>query len=669
MSGSNLAIHAVTPGGLSIASRLGTALAAEVRVPTHLLGDAPAGAIGFSFPMREALAPVFPRYRGHVFIMAIGAVVRMVSPLLGTKWKDPAVVCVDEAGRFAVSVLSGHAGGANDLAERVAVILGGRAVVTTASDALGTVQVDRLGRDLGWTMEDPAGNATRASAAIVGGAKVLLVQEVGEPDFWPADRLFPDNIAVASSLAAADPSRFDALLLVTDRLPRDDEHLLFDRAVLYRPRSLAVGLGCDRGTSPDLVARGVAALLSQHRLALASVREIGTIELKRDEPALASLAERLGRPLRLFSQAELESVRGVESVSETVRRHVGTGAVAEPAALLSSRAGRLVVPRQIYTEPGAGRSMTLAAARFVCSRRMASVSSQASSAERPGPSVAGPRARNPGASPALPATGSLAVVGIGPGARDQMTGAAREAIASAEVVIGYTAYLDLLGTLASGKKLVAGGMGSEIARAREAVDRARRGARVALVSSGDAGIYGMAGPVLKVLREAGWQRDRSPRVTVVPGVTALSAAAALAGAPLGHDFCAISLSDLLTPWATIARRIEAAAGADFVLALYNPASAGRRSQLAEARRILLRHRSGPTPVAVVTNAYRAGARCVLTDLDRFLEEQIGMTTTLLVGSSESYAFEGFLITPRGYGERDGCSCVGAPGAGRDREEG
>lgn len=255
-------------------------------------------------------------------------------------------------------------------------------------------------------------------------------------------------------------------------------------------------------------------------------------------------------------------------------------------------------------------------------------------------------------------TGELRVVGIGPGAPEQMTAAAREAITSAQAVVGYRTYLELLGPLLAGKEVIAGHMTAEIARAREAIERARQGARVALVSSGDAGIYGMAALVLEMLRESGWRRGESPRISVVPGITAMSAAASLAGAPLGHDFCAISLSDLLTPWPVIARRLEAAAAADFVVALYNPASTRRRRPLADAREILLRHRPGTTPVAVVTNAYRDEATCALTDLDQLLAKEIGMTTTVLVGSTRSYAYEGFLITPRGYGEKYGWD--GAP---------
>lgn len=359
-----LAVHAVTRGGLAVAARLAAALGAELRVPERLASLAPQSAIPFPFPMREALAPAFPGYRGHVFVMAVGAVVRMIAPLLISKRTDPAVVCVDEAGRFAVSVLSGHKGGANTLAEEVAAILGGQAVITTASDVLATLKVDLLGCHHGWIMEDKAAQATRASAAMVNGAPVLLVQETGESDFWPKERPLPSNVTIETSLHTQNPLHFEALLLVTDRLPDEGERAWFEGAVLYRPKSLVLGLGCDRGVPPDLVARGVETLLDRHRLSLASVRELATIDLKADEPALRLLAERLRCPLRLFRATDLDAAPGVESYSETVRRHVGARAVAEPAALLASGASRLLMKKEVYTEPGAERSMTLAAARI-----------------------------------------------------------------------------------------------------------------------------------------------------------------------------------------------------------------------------------------------------------------------------------------------------------------
>ncbi len=244
--------------------------------------------------------------------------------------------------------------------------------------------------------------------------------------------------------------------------------------------------------------------------------------------------------------------------------------------------------------------------------------------------------------------GILYVVGIGPGAEAHATPAALRAIADAELVVGYTTYIKLVRHLLEGKEIIKTGMTEEIDRARAAVMRAKEGGKVALISSGDAGIYGMAGLVFQVLKDIGWKRDESPELRIVPGMTALSSCASLVGAPLVHDFCAISLSDLLTPWSVIAKRIEAAAAADFVIGLYNPASGRRTRQIVEAQAIIRRHREGSTPVALVKSAYRKLEQAVLSDVDHFLEYEIGMLTTVLVGSSQTFVYEGYMVTPRGY---------------------
>jgi len=244
--------------------------------------------------------------------------------------------------------------------------------------------------------------------------------------------------------------------------------------------------------------------------------------------------------------------------------------------------------------------------------------------------------------------GTLTIVGIGPGAHDHTTPAALAAIAEAEVVVGYTTYIRLVKELIVGKEIVRTGMTEEIGRAHAAVDRAREGAKVVIISSGDAGVYGMAGLVFQVLQELGWHRGDSPELRLIPGITALNACASLVGAPLGHDFCAISLSDLLTPWPVIERRIEAAAASDFVIGLYNPASGRRTRQIVRAHEIISQHRPGTTPVALVKSAYRKLENRVLTDVDHFLEYEIGMLTTVIVGSSQTFVFEGHMVTPRGY---------------------
>ncbi|HET9555262.1 MAG TPA: cobalamin biosynthesis protein [Anaeromyxobacteraceae bacterium] len=357
-----LAVHAVTRGGVALGARLAAALGADLHAARAHAAVAPEGAQLFDLPMAPAVARAFPAYRGHLFVMATGAVVRLVAPLLGSKRTDPAVVCVDEAGTFAVSLLSGHAGGANELARAAARAIGATPVVTTASDVLGTLQVDLLGRGLGWTMEDPRGAATRASAAVVNGAPVLLVQEAGEPGFWPEGTPWPANVTRRPALGP-DADRFEAVLLVTDRLVGGLAEALAERLVLYRPRSLVLGVGCDRGAPPELVARGVAELLHRHGLSLGAVGAVATVDLKADEAALLALASSLGVPLRSYAAAALDAVPGTENPSARVLRLVGTRGVCEPAALLASGAARLVVPKTVYREPGERRAMTLAVAR------------------------------------------------------------------------------------------------------------------------------------------------------------------------------------------------------------------------------------------------------------------------------------------------------------------
>ena len=194
-------------------------------------------------------------------------------------------------------------------------------------------------------------------------------------------------------------------------------------------------------------------------------------------------------------------------------------------------------------------------------------------------------------------------------------------------------------------------MTEELDRAIEALERARQGKKVALISSGDAGVYGMAGPTYEVLFQAGWTPESDVEVEIVPGASALNTCAALVGAPLTHDFCAISLSDLLTPWPVIARRLDAAAAADFVVALYNPKSGRRTRQIVEAQRLFLRHRRPDTPVAIVKSAYRRRERIEFTTLENMSECDIGMLTTVLIGNTNTFVRHGLMVTPRGYANK------------------
>ncbi len=252
---------------------------------------------------------------------------------------------------------------------------------------------------------------------------------------------------------------------------------------------------------------------------------------------------------------------------------------------------------------------------------------------------------------------------LGPGSPEHLTPRAAQAMREAEVVVGYKTYVGLVAPLVQGKEIRASGMRKEIERCREALDLALGGRRVALVSGGDAGIYGMAGLVFDLCRAQGVAvRDGCSveddsfdalLVEVIPGVAAFNAAAALLGAPLMHDFASVSLSDHLTPWDVIEKRLEAAAAADFVIALYNPRSATRPDGLERARSILLRHRPGDTPVGVVHKAMREGQQHWVTTLDALAPEEVDMQTVLLVGNSRTYIWNGWMVTPRGYLDKYG----------------
>jgi precorrin-3B C17-methyltransferase len=236
------------------------------------------------------------------------------------------------------------------------------------------------------------------------------------------------------------------------------------------------------------------------------------------------------------------------------------------------------------------------------------------------------------------------VVGIGPGAKGDMTPRATRALESSDYILGYQVYIELVQDLFPGKQLLSSGMTGEIQRCELALEKALTGADVALISSGDSGIYGMAGIMLEVLQRSG----KNVPVEIIPGITAASAAAAILGAPLMHDFAAISLSDLLTPREKIMARIEAAAAADFVICLYNPRSKQRTGQIMQAGEIIKRYRSGLTPTGIVRRAGRTGESHDLTTLEQMAGMAIDMFSTVIIGNSRTYIKQGRMITPRGY---------------------
>ncbi|WP_326843463.1 precorrin-3B C(17)-methyltransferase [Streptomyces sp. NBC_01558] len=560
-----IGLISATAAGAAARDRLAAAWPARTRV--------------YDGPVADAVRRAFAECDQLVCFLATGAVVRLVAPLLADKASDPGVVCVDEAGRFAVPLVGGHAGGANDLAREVGEVLGAEPVVTTATDAVGMPGLDTLGLPV-------EGDVAGVSRAVLDGEPVVLDAETA----WPLPAL-PPNVGAPAGDGAA-------VIRVSDRAEGPAE-----REVVLRPPSLVVGLGASRGAPVEEVLGLVGEALADAGLSVRSVAELATVDAKSEEPGILGAAARLGVPVVTHTAAELAAVT-VPNPSEAPLAAVGTPSVAEAAALVGG--GELLVPkRKSVRADGSPAMATVAVVR-------------------------------------RPARGRLAVVGLGPGARDLLTPRATRELRRASVLVGLDQYVDQIrDLLRPGTLVLESGLGAEEERARTAVAEARRGRAVALIGSGDAGVYAMASPALA---EASDDID----VVGVPGVTAALAAGAILGAPLGHDHVSISLSDLHTPWEVIERRVRAAAEADIVVTFYNPRSRGRDWQLPKALAILAEHREPLTPVGVVRNASRPDESSQVTTLGSLDPAIVDMMTVVTVGNTATREIAGRMVTPRGY---------------------
>jgi cobalt-precorrin 5A hydrolase/precorrin-3B C17-methyltransferase len=628
--------------------------------PRERVGGRGDGADCFYADFAAHVRNLFEEGTPIVGVCAAGILIRVLAPLLSGKRSDPPVLAMSEAGESVVPLLGGHSG-ANELAVRIADALGTHAAVTTAGDSRFGVALDRPPE--GWTLANPD-DAKDAMAALLGGAKARLEG----PASWLAQSRIPfsDDGAVR--------------LIATTRTVgfRDDASAGSELALVYHPRRLSIGIGCERGADLQEAIALLEETLAGAGYAPASVALVASLDLKADEPAVLAAAEHLGVPARFFASATLEKeTPRLENPSETVFREVGCHGVAEAAALASSGpAGVLVVAKR-------------KSARVTCAIAEAPDVIDASKVGR--------------------ARGRLAIVGIGPGSADWLTPEAKRLLQTSDAAVGYSLYLDLVAPLIADAERFDFPLGAEEARVRRALALAGEGRSVALVSSGDPGVYAMATLAFECLdaerafshgekvaaRGSGWRpargqaarpdegvpslmrRRRTPspvafgdtlsplervgaaarrvEIVVAPGISAMQAAAARAGAPLGHDFCAISLSDLLTPWEAIEARLRAAAEGDLVVALYNPVSTRRREQLARAKGILLRHRPPETPVVIARNLGREGESVTTVPLSELSADMVDMLTLVMVGASTTrqvdVAGQRWTYTPRGYGKK------------------
>lgn len=554
----------------------------------------------------EVVPKIWNECKNLIFIMATGIVVRTIAPLIKDKKIDPAVVVLDETGKYAISLLSGHIGGANDLAREVANFLGGEAVITTASDVNNMTSIDLWAKENDLIIEDWR-TLPHIATNFLNNVKLKVYSDI--------EISMPTGFQITDNPASAD-------ILITNKNALFTHSPIHPFTQLYlRPKNLAVGIGCNSGTSSDEVENAVRTVLDENNLSFLSIHLIATINIKGNEQGLRTFAEKYNLKIKTFTADKLNSVEGIGK-SDVVFKATGANAVSEPAALLASGASELLVPKQKIG------NVTIAVAELVAPLLQHSI------------------------------TPKLYIVGTGPGGIEHITPYAQDAIRKSDVIVGYGTYLDLIQELIKDKEVVSTGMTQEIDRCKKAVELALSGKTVSVISGGDPGIYAMAGLVFEILKDRNALSVMSNEikgsnasriaVEVIPGISALNACAARLGAPLMHDFAVISLSDRLTPWELIEKRLAAAAMSDFVTVLYNPKSIGRPEHINKARAIFLKHRSTETPVGIVKGAMRGNERIIITNLRDMLNYDIDMQTTVIVGNSQTFTWNNYMITPRGY---------------------
>jgi len=491
-----------------------------------------------------------------VAVMASGAVIRILAPVMGDKNIDPPVLAVSDDGSSIVPLLGGHHG-ANDMARAIANAIDGHAAVTTAGDLRFGVALDNPPNGL--VLGNPE-NAKDVMAALLAGKNARL----SGTSKWLSGSSIPFS------------GDGEVLLTVTDQVKTPEPLEL-----VFHPRTLVLGLGCERGADAAEVIELAQRALEQGGFTAKSLGCVTSIDLKADEAAIHSAAEHFGVETRFFTATELEKqTPRLKNPSDIVFAEVGCHGVCEAAALAAGgETSDLVVPK-------------------IKSKRATAALSRAPDTIF--------------ASKVGTARGRLFVVGIGPGQEAWRSPEVTRMIGASTDLVGYSLYLDLVSEIAKGKTRHDFDLGKEEDRVRHAMELAGQGKDVSLVCSGDAGIYAMATLVFELLAHGDLSGNaKRIAIEISPGISALQAAASRAGAPLGHDFCTISLSDLLTPWEAIQMRIKAAAEGDFVVAFYNPVSKRRRKQLAYAREALLQHRPADTPVILATNLGRQDRKSVV----------------------------------------------------------
>jgi len=534
-----------------------------------------------------------------IFIGSIGASIRLINSFLTTKDKDPGVIVINKKGSQIVPIIGSHQSNTQNIAFQISNLFGGEIIETNNSNDQNYLNIDSFGNQWGWKK---SGELKDWSKLVIKQAnkKEIFCKQLSGTTLWKNS----ESAKGINSLFEEDP---------------DKESSTFDISVYdhykntWHPRVLWIGLGCERNTSKDLIANSLKKFFESTHLSPHSIAGFATIDIKKDEQGILELIKENKLPIKFFNKEVLSKII-VPNPSNVVQKEIGTPSVAEASCLMAAgEESKLLEEKRIFKNQFGAVTIAVAESKNQYN----------------------------------PTHGEIHIIGSGPGDISFLTDNARKALSRCTVWIGYKMYLDLIKPLKrSDQVLIESKLTEEKERCSKTIKLAEEGIKVALISSGESGLYGMAGLLLELLQKI--NKKYRPYFEVHPGISSVQLAAALGGAPLMNDFCSISLSDKLTPWSLIEKRIEGALIGDFVIALFNPQSIERNWQLKSAIDLCLKSRQGNTPVLIARQVGRENQSKNFFTLNTIPFKEIDMLSIIIIGNSQTTLVDEIFLTPRGY---------------------
>ncbi|MBO6959929.1 MAG: precorrin-3B C(17)-methyltransferase [Prochlorococcus marinus CUG1438] len=554
---------------------------------------------------REILLQKWAELDLIIFIGSIGASVRLISPFLTHKDQDPGVIVIDKKCSKIVPLIGLHQSETHNIAIQISNLFGGQIIETNNSNDQSYLNLDSFGNQWGW----------KRSGAIKNWSKLVIKQSKNEKIFckqlsgsnlWKTSESAENIIEINEKESETTGSTFHVSIFANHK-------------TTWHPPVLWIGIGCERNTSKELIANSLNNFLESGNLSHHSIAGFATIDIKKNEKGILKLAEEKNLPIKFFTKDDLSKII-VPNPSNIVQEEIGTPSVAEASCLLAAgKESKLLKEKIIFKNRD-----------FPTNKSGAVTFAIAESKNQ-----------------YYPTNGEIHIIGSGPGDTSFITNDSRKALARSTVWIGYKMYLDLIKPLQrSDQVLIESKLTEEKKRCSQAIKLAEEGIKVALISSGESGFYGMAGLLLELVQKI--KKEFRPYFEVHPGISSIQLAAALSGAPLMNDFCSISLSDKLTPWSLIEKRIEGALIGDFVIAFFNPQSVERNWQLKCAIDLCLKSRQGDTPVLIARQVGRENQSKRFCTLNTIPFKEIDMLSIIIIGNSQTTLIDEIFLTPRGY---------------------